>query len=150
MNYNQVIYDGKYPELHTAPKYVREERLNKYQNLLYNRALYGLGAYDPEELKGMHWEKKKRIDSVHKKTKSIMNRWKQEMIIERTNAFLKSIFINSRLVKQLLQPEYSQPNENYNANIPLKEFKITKLQIIDKLIGEGVLPRNYYELKPQE
>lgn len=149
MKYVKVSYDGKYPDLHTAPKYVREERLNQYQNLLYNRALYGLGAYDPKEVKGMHWEKKKRIESVHKKTKTVINRWKQSMMIEITNFLIKSIFPNSRLVKELLKPEFSQPYDNYNANVPLKEFKVTKLQIIDKLIGEGILPKNYYELKTQ-
>lgn len=150
MKYQKVIYDGNYSQLHTAPKYVRDERLNTYQNLLYNRALYGLAAYDPKEVKGMHWEKKKRIDSVHKKTKSIINRWKQEMIIDNTNKFLNLLFPKSKVVKQLMEPVFNQPNDNYNANIPLKEFKVKKLDIIDKLIIEGVLPKNYYELKPSE
>lgn len=150
MKYVKVTYDGNYPELHTTPKYVRDERLNTYQNLLYNRALYGLAAYDPKEVKGMHWEKKKRIDAVHKKTKSIINRWKQEMIIDNTNKFLNLLFPKSKVVQQLMEPVFNQPNDNYNANIPLKEFKVKKLDIIDKLITEGVLPKNYYELKPSE
>jgi hypothetical protein len=36
---------------------------NGHQNFLYNRALYGLSIYAPEEIKEMPVEKKKRIVS---------------------------------------------------------------------------------------
>ena len=52
----------------------------EHQNFLYNRALYGLSIYTPEEVVIMAPEKRKRIIQIHKKTQKILNLWKQEIV----------------------------------------------------------------------
>lgn len=142
--YNQVEYTGNYSDKQIYAGNYQQQKYNEYQIFLVERALKGLNIYTPEEIKSMHWDKKKRINLVHNRCKMIMNRWKQQLIIDKTNEFLTKLLPKAMITKDFI--DNTKLDDNYNANIPLKTFGISKQNIIDKLMEEKILPKNYYTL----
>ena len=121
---------------------------NEYQNELYNRVLYGLSVFSKEELELMHWEKKKRINKVHIRTKEVLNIWKQEInngIFER---FFKPMFtgVNRELVKDFVTLYDNETDPEIKVNVSFKTLGISKKQIITKLIEQSILPKDFYKL----
>lgn len=123
---------------------------NEYQNELYSRVMYGLSVFSKEELELMHWEKKKRINKVHVRTKEVLNIWKQEI----TNSLFQRIFrpifsINNRdFARDLIYLYGSETDPEIKVNISFKTLGVSKKQIIAKLIEKNILSKNFYELKP--
>jgi hypothetical protein len=86
-----LVYCGSYSTTQTdgnkkllnygAPTY------SDYQNELYGRALVGLKVYKKEQLYSMNSTKKKRIRKLHKRAQDMLNIWKQELMIAKTNAY---------------------------------------------------------------
>ena len=152
----QVNYQGRVPEyqqrgnLHRGFRYQSYEKdsFNNHQNFLYKRALFGLSMYEPEELKIMHWDKKRRIHKVNKHAQNILNIWKQQIINQITNDILGSLFGNSRLVKDIVGKCGNYTDSRYINTLDFKSLGISKKDIVDKLIVEGVLPVDFYQLKP--
>jgi len=134
----------------TRKRHLHYERdvFNNHQNFLYKRALFGLSMYEPAELELMHWDKKRRISKVHKHAQGILNIWKQQMINKITNEFLDKIFKNSNIIKDITGKYGNYTDPAYISTVDFKSIGITKGHIIDKLIIEGVLPYDFYELKP--
>lgn len=126
------------------------DSFNEYQNFLYNRALYGLTIFSYEELQMMHWEKKKRISKIHLRTKQVLNIWKQEV----TNIIFDKIFrpkletSKVEFTKEFLELYVKETDPDLENKIPLKTLGITKKSIVSKLIKEGILPKDFNELKP--
>ena len=119
--------------------------LNDYQNFLYNRAMFGLSVYTSEEIKEMHWEKKKRITKVHKRTQKTLNLWKQTITNNICNNFFKFFFPNTRFIDVTFQ----ETSEEFMNKTSFRSLGINKIQIINTLIAEGLLPINFYQLKEQ-
>jgi len=124
-----------------------QDEFNTYQNFLYKRVLFGLSMYEPDQLKTMHFEKKKRISKVHIHAQQVLNLWKQQVCMIVSNGLLRELSCTSKLVKEIID---STTTDLYFTNaLRFKDFGITKKQIVNKLIKEGVLPGNFYELKPE-
>ena len=150
-SYGPVSYAGRLAE-HQQKTYANSEYqshdvlfLNQYQNHLYHRAIFGLSIYSQDEIKNMHSKKRKRIIKVSKRTQSILNLWKQEIIIAMTNKFFSEIFPGMAITNALLSDSTVDPS--VRCNLSFKLLKIKKPAIIQKLLCEGILPENFYELK---
>jgi len=120
---------------------------NKYQNFLYNRALKGLSVYSEEELKTMSYDKRNRIRRVHKRAQHVLNIWKQEIVNKMTNNFFTDIFPDTEFTKMLTNKYGNTTDPRFINTLSFKLLKISKVQIIDKLISERVLPRDFKTLK---
>jgi len=118
--------------------------LSEYQNFLYRRALYGLKIYEPEEINQMHWQKRKRITKVHKRTQMLLNKIKQTKLINTTNSIF-SIFHKSVLAKEIIDNN-STTDPEFVCTIPFKDINITKNDIIEELIKNGLLPYNFRKI----
>ena len=121
---------------------------NNYQNFFYNRALFGLAMYSQEEIKEMHPDKRRRIIKVHKRAQTVLNLWKQEIIVELSNLFFKTIFPKTEITKQLVE-DSSPTDESFINKMSFKTLRITKDQVVSKLTAEGILPKNFRELKQE-
>ena len=144
---NNLEYQGslsKYQTQGTVQYQSRNENL-KYQNLLYERAMFGLGVYSKEEIQNMPPEKRKRILKVHKRTKRVINLWKQEIIIALSNHVFTTLFPNMPLSKELVNDFKEDPD--IHCNIDLADLGITKKDIILKLLEEKILPRDVFNPK---
>lgn len=148
-------YRGKFQEQQVYGNNYRGRRygshdalpLNDYQKFLYDRALFGLAVYSQEEIKQMHWDKRKRIIKVHKRAQEILNLWKQDIIVKLSNHLFTTFFPKTEITKSLVE-DSSPTDSGYNNKMSFKSLRITKDQIINKLMDEGVLPMNFMELKP--
>lgn len=127
-----------------------KDPFNEYQNFLYNRALNGLNTYDKDEVTAMAYNKKKRIVKVHKRAQTIINLWKQHVVNVLSNHLFQTIFPDSPLTKELVEDLGSHTDETYINKIPLKLLQIKKINVIDRFIEEGILPKNFHELKPKQ
>lgn len=119
---------------------------NQYQNFLYKRAMFGLKVYTPEELAVMKKEKRARINKVHRKTQRILNIYKQEIVNKLTNNIFLRYFPNSPITKALIGEQHFTDSEYVNT-LDLKTLGITKEHIVNVLIREKILPKNFYDLK---
>lgn len=150
-------YTGKYSEYQLSgnsfngKKYglVEYTHLNNTQNFLYQRALYGLSIYPPEEVKNMHWEKKKRIIKVHKRAQTVINVWKQQIVNAISTRIFETYFPKTEFTAFMVKTAADTDPEHINK-ISFKTLGIKRKSVIDKLILEKVLPINFYELKPEE
>ncbi len=124
-----------------------QDEFNKAQNFLYKRALIGLPVYSQEELDLMHWDKKKRIQKVHKRTQLVLNLWKQELVNKYLNNFFTKVFYKSTLIEGMIAEYGDNVDSTYISKISFKFLGITKKDIVNKLIEEKILPYNFYELK---
>lgn len=123
--------------------------LNSVQTFLYNRALFGLAVYTQEEIKEMHWEKRKRILKVHRRAQSTLNIWKQQVTNVLSSNIFSTLFPKSSLAKAFVETTEDVDPEYINK-MTFKELGISKKNVIDKLITDGVLPINFYQLKQEE
>ena len=128
---------------------LEKDEFTKEQNFLYKRALFGLGVYSHEEIIMMHVDKKKRITKVSARAQNILNLWKQTITIAMTNAFFKKYFSNSSLIKILVEKFTDIEDPKVINTIDFKDLGITKKHIVNKLIKEGVLPNDFYDLKKE-
>lgn len=143
LEYQGVL--GKY-QTESTVKYQTTEDILKYQNLLYSRAMFGLGVYSHDEIRVMPPDKRKRIIRVHKHTKKVLNLWKQELIITLSDHIFKTLFPNMPLSQDLVN-NYRE-DSSYHCDIDLKKLGITKKDIISKLLEERILPQNVFNLNP--
>lgn len=125
-----------------------QDPYNEYQNFLYNRALTGLSVYSIEELQEMRFDKKKRITKVHKRAQTLLNLWKQEIVNKLSNYVFKTIFPDSPITKELTEIFADTTDELYINKMSFKSLQITKSQVIERFVEEGILPKNFNELVP--
>lgn len=126
------------------------EAHSTHQTFLYNRALYGLSIYTPEEVVIMAPHKRKRILQIHKKTQKILNLWKQEIVNILANKIFTDIFPNTEFTHCLVQTYGVTGDPEYTNNMSFKTLKLSKEQIIAKLIESKILPKNFNELNQKE
>ena len=92
----------------------------------------------------MHWDKKRRIIKVWKRSQDVINEWKQELSYKDTNKIF-SIFINSKLGKDIIeQPFVYMPD--YINKLNFKTYGIGYEHLIIKFISTGLLPKNFFKL----
>jgi hypothetical protein len=125
---------------------IQYDSLNDYQNFLYNRALFGLAVYSQEEIKLMRWDKRKRIVKVHRRAQLVLNVWKQQIVNAWSTVFFMTWFPKT-LITQTLIETTNDTDPAFVNKMSFKSLRITKTQVVNKLIVEGILPPNFYELK---
>ena len=81
---------------------------------------------------------------VHKRTQRILNEWKQQTVITLTNKFFMDIFPKSDFTRELLADSVTDPT--IRCNLSFKTLKINKSAVIQKLLCEGILPKNFHTL----
>lgn len=118
---------------------------SSYQNYLYKRALFGLKGLPEAELATICSAKKARINKVYKRGQRLINLYKQKLTIEFTNKLFSTLFPKSSLVKEITQDE--NLDENFTNNLTFNELGITKLDIVNLFVNEGILPPNFFELE---
>lgn len=129
----------------------QKDKLNDYQQFLFERAFKGINVYSPEQIETMNVKKKQRILNVSRRAHNIVNLWKQEKLIEETNAFMQVLFPKSSITKDLINSNFLGENENeeidpkFRCKVDLADFRdtVSKSDIIEKFKLEGVLPKDF-------
>ena len=124
---DRTNYKGKYSSFQEFGSSYKGKRYSQYeqdpyteqQNFIYKRAMFGLKMYDLDELKSMHWQKKKRIKKVHKKTQDELNMWKQEKLIAITNNIIG--LFSTKLADDIVT-NYSSPDPKFISTLSFKDL----------------------------
>ena len=134
-------------QLYRTSTYMQYEQdsYSAYQNHLYKRAIYGLGAFTQEELVQLCSKKKQRINNVFLKGQKVINLYKQKLSVHYTNLIFKKLFPNSPVTNFFLNN--TELDSEFKNTLTFKELKISKDEIIAIFIEEGVLPKNFHSIK---
>ncbi len=136
---------GIYDEYMQYEKIIDYSKLNPQQHYLFKRVLHGLKMYTKDEIDRMHWDKKKRVIKVWKRSQDVINKWKQFIAHQDTKKIF-SIFAGSKLGKELHEFPFEYMPD-YRNKLTLKECGIQYEHLIVKFIAEGLLPKNYLDIK---
>lgn len=153
---NQIMYTGKHSEYQTQGNRLKDKKyvlieytiLNSVQTFLYNRALFGLSVYEKEEIEKMHWEKRKRIIKVHKRAQGALNVMKQVITNKINSKIITNLFPKSTFAQDFAG-DVEETDSEFINKLSFKQLGISKRSVIDKLIAEGILPTNFYQLKDE-
>tara|TARA_R110002012_G_scaffold236249_1_gene409968 strand:+ start:3433 stop:3906 length:474 start_codon:yes stop_codon:yes gene_type:complete len=124
---------------------VNYSKLNPKQHFLFKRVLHGLKLYKKEEINKMHWDKKRRIIKVWKRSQHVINKWKQRLCHNKANAIF-AIFTHSKSAKELIAVPFEYMPD-FKNKMSLKDCGIEYEHLIIKFIEEGLLPGNYFNIK---
>lgn len=150
---NSTEYKGKLPNYQQQgsrqKKYTQYEqhKFTAYQNLLYKRALFGLNMYSKKEIKSLHWKERGKIKRINRKAQKSVNLFKQERVNVMCDKLYKAVFPKSKLAKDIFSLEKSITDPNIINKLDLKFLGINKEDVIKRFVKEGILPKNFYELK---
>lgn len=122
-------------------------KLNPYQHFLFKRVLHGLKVYKPEEVRKLHWDKKRRITKVWKRGQREINAWKQMICNKKINAYLRETFKHSPLAQYIANIPAEETLDDYTNTMTFRELGIAYEDVILKFMSLGLLPRNYLTLK---
>jgi hypothetical protein len=147
---NKLSYLGILSEYQTLTKDLTQQivysQLSQRQHFLFKRVLHGLNVYTADELEKMHWDKKRRIKRVWRRSQQVINSWKQVICNKRANEIFK-IFDHSPLAKHFLNEDVNNTDDKFINKMSLKELDITYEDLIIKFISEGLLPQNYLAVR---
>jgi murein L,D-transpeptidase YcbB/YkuD len=122
-------------------------KLNPYQHFLFKRVLHGLNVYDKVEVEKLHWDKKRRISKVWRRSQREINAWKQTICNKQVNSYLKKTF-KSNLIESILSVPATETLDDYNNMLTFKQLNIEYEDVILLFMSKGLLPKNYLTLKP--
>ena len=134
-------------QLNASKTYMQYESdgYSQYQNYLYKRALYGLNALTEQELATMCSKKKQRIVNVYKRAQKVLNVFKQQVTNQYSNYIFQTLFPKSPWTEAMTA--YSETDEKFKNTLTFKDLGIEKKDIIAIFIAEGILPKNFFDLK---
>jgi|TARA_R100000742_G_C4278762_1_gene102001 hypothetical protein len=121
-------------------------KLNPYQHFLFKRVLHGLKVYKPEEVRKLHWDKKRRITKVWKRAQREINAWKQMICNKKINHYLSKTF-TGKTVEYIISVPVEDFLEDYHNTMTFKALGITYEDVILKFMSLGLLPRNFFTIK---
>jgi hypothetical protein len=128
----------KYQELSKPP-------LSNKQRKLYSEAVHGLNAFSKSQLDKMSKGEKKYIIQRSERCQEILNEWKQTMINESVDSFLKAIFPKSRIVKFFTSCKIV--DTTIVDRTAFKDLGINQVDIANKLVEVGILPKDFFTLE---
>jgi hypothetical protein len=123
-----------------------QDKYTPYQNLLYKQTLFGLSVYSQQEIAKMAPHEISTIKKLHRRAQLVMNIWKQQITNKLCNHLFRKYFPNSPLSIEL-RKKYTITDPKFQNTIPFKTLRITKDQIVDKLIAERLLPQDFHQLR---
>jgi hypothetical protein len=123
--------------------------LNSYQHFLFKRVLHGLNVYSKEEVEKLHWDKKRRISKVWKRSQREINAWKQMICNKEVNNYFKRTFKGSAM-EYITSIPVTETLDNYKNSLTFKDLNIQYEDVILLFMSKGLLPKNYLTLQPND
>jgi hypothetical protein len=124
-------------------------KLNSYQHFLFKRVLHGLNVYTKEEVEKLHWDKKRRISKVWKRSQKEINAWKQMICNKRVNNIFSRTF-KGPTMEYIISIPATETLEDYKNTLTFKDLNIEYEDVVLFFMSKGLLPKNYLTLKPND
>ena len=107
-------------------------------------------VYKPEEVKKLHWDKKRRISKVWRRGQREINAWKQTLCNKKVNAYLSKTFKSSPTAQYIVSIPADEILDDFKNTFTFKDLGITYEDVVLKFLSIGLLPKNYFTLSPNE
>ena len=135
---------------HSLPEIKQKEvkpqiKFNQKQNYLYLKAILGVKGISQDLQNHLSEEQKYEIEKECRKVQKFLNIWKQEVCIEYTNRLFTTYFPKTAFTQALIS-KFGNPDPKTFNTLDWKELGISKPMIAQKLIENGYLPQNFYQL----
>lgn len=117
---------------------------NSTQQRIYAEALYGMNIYTDREADQMPKSKVAAIFDTYHKVQKLINRWKQQIVNDKIDHFLLSLFPHSSITKTFV--ETKGVDDSIKVKTSFKDLNISQLKIAAKLVEFDLLPKNFFEL----
>lgn len=117
---------------------------NEKQQKMYSEALYGLTIYPEAMVNKMPKRIMLRIITRCEAVQKVINRWKQEIVNEKMDNLLISMFPKSPIVKQMVGIE---ADDTVKCNFSFKDLGLNQMKIAEKLVSLNLLPQNFFDLR---
>jgi len=127
--------------------YYETDIYTDYQNHLYQCLIKGLDAFPKNQVDQMSEYKKAKITENHKICNLVLNKWKQQIINNKTNIIFETLFPNTALSKIFYIKFKNSTDSKFECTLKFKDLGITKDDIIKKLIKCALLPSNFMNIK---
>jgi len=111
--------------------------------------LHGLNVYTKEEREKLHWDKKRRISKVWKRSQREINAWKQMICNKKVNTYLSRVF-KGPTMEFITSVPATEVLDDYNNRLTFKQLNIEYEDVILLFMSKGLLPKNYLTLKPND
>lgn len=139
--YNGIQFQDK-----VAQRVADSTILSEFQNKLYKDALHGLKMYSKKELATMPERQRTAIERAHNKAQRILNLWRQTIVNKQVDDFLLALFPHSKMIKEMAECTEGYTNNDVQNEQSFTDLGIDKIQIINKLIQEKILPGTFFNL----
>lgn len=147
--YQWIEYDNNSPfqSIQQGTTFSKRESLslNPNQVKLYRKALYGIEALTPEEVKQLTFQENLRITRLQNKCQRLINKWKQEITNNVVLDFFTLLFPKSSLTKAFSETKDYTTDKEINP-LPFRKLGITQKSLVEKMIEWEVLPKNFYQI----
>lgn len=118
---------------------------NHKQQKLYSETVYGLNAFTKAEVKQMSAQRKRSIIQKYTACQDVLNEWKQDIVNQKVDHFLQTLFPHSKLVKFITG--FKSVDTTIVNRHTFKELGINQVDIARKLIEVGILPKDFFTLE---
>lgn len=144
IQYESPLLDEIQQTGHKKYQELEQPAFNNVQQKLYAEVVYGLNYYSAADVEKLPRSKKQSILARYAKAQRILNRWKQEIVFEKVDAFLMAFFPNSPITKAIVDTKgYDRQSRETHS---FKELGLSQEDVAYKLIEVNLLPKNFFEL----
>lgn len=121
-----------------------EEDFNPRQQELYGIITRGFSYYEEKELIRMPKSQRIKIKIDYSRAKTLLNRWKQEIINETVDGFFINMFPKSKTAKQFANCKGF--DDSIECTISFRDLGISDYLVARKLVEFKLLPQNFFNL----
>lgn len=146
-NYTMLEDIQLYGNSYKGKKYQQgweQDEFTPYQNQLYRDCLFGINHYSTKDLKKIPLYEKQQIQERHENAQKVLNKWKQQLTIDKVDNFLLGLFPKSALVKQMVQKTNGYTDTRTVNKETFRDLGISKRQVAEKLVEANVLPLTFF------
>jgi hypothetical protein len=137
ISYENKIVSKRQEQIYEMPIF------NANQQKIYSQTIYGLSSFTKEELNNVPETVKTNILNTWSKAQDVLNLWKSEIVSNRIDNILSIFFPNSKMVAKIKSAKPTNQEKDFNS---FKDLRLSKKMIAEKLIFEGILPKNFFSL----
>ena len=140
----QAKAEKRTQNIETTRNRVQKVHLNLIQRQMYRRLMYGLKEYTPEQIASFSPQTIEKIVDDYKKTKRYLHILKAKKLYSAETKIINAIFPHAKI---------GSKDYDWFLDLPksatLRSLGISTKDVISELIRRKLLPRNFFELTPE-
>lgn len=116
------------------------------QNKLYKRLIYGVEAMTKSELVELSTVEIRQINRDHRRAVKILNAWKNQIVASYIDKLFGEMFWHSTIAESMVKFSKEDDYEDLENTLTFKELGLSKKQVAGKLIENGLLPVDFFQI----